>query len=149
MIAQTSNEHLDALNARAQTIRHQAGELGNDQLPEHGTREGSYVALTRARQQHHDVFTLEQHAKLSDALACWCAPSDKIASVLTESVSPRRNPERCRSTAVEALGSATLSHRRLQAIVAREDAVGDFVHKRENLRVRERVYESAPQEPTI
>ncbi|MDQ2761281.1 MAG: AAA family ATPase, partial [Actinomycetota bacterium] len=29
VIAQTSNEHLDELNARAQAIRHQAGQLGN------------------------------------------------------------------------------------------------------------------------
>ena len=33
VIAQTSNEHLDALNARAQAIRQQAGELGDDGLP--------------------------------------------------------------------------------------------------------------------
>ena len=33
VIAQTSNEHLDALNARAHAIRHQAGELGDDGLP--------------------------------------------------------------------------------------------------------------------
>jgi conjugative relaxase-like TrwC/TraI family protein len=30
VIAQTTNEHLDELNARAQAIRHQAGELGHD-----------------------------------------------------------------------------------------------------------------------
>ena len=33
VITQTSNEHLDALNARAQAIRQQAGELGDDGLP--------------------------------------------------------------------------------------------------------------------
>ena len=33
VITQTSNDHLDALNARAQAIRHQAGELGDDRLP--------------------------------------------------------------------------------------------------------------------
>ena len=33
VIAQTSNEHLDALNARAQAIRQQARELGDDGLP--------------------------------------------------------------------------------------------------------------------
>jgi conjugative relaxase-like TrwC/TraI family protein len=33
VIAQTSNDHLDALNARAQAIRHQAGQLGDDSLP--------------------------------------------------------------------------------------------------------------------
>ena len=33
VIAQTSNDHLDALNARAQAIRHQAGELGDESLP--------------------------------------------------------------------------------------------------------------------
>ncbi|MGH3260726.1 MAG: ATP-dependent DNA helicase, partial [Trebonia sp.] len=32
VIAQTSNEHLDALNARAQAIRKQAGQLGKDGL---------------------------------------------------------------------------------------------------------------------
>ena len=33
MIAQTSNEHLDELNARAQAIRHQHGHLGTETLP--------------------------------------------------------------------------------------------------------------------
>jgi conjugative relaxase-like TrwC/TraI family protein len=33
VIAQTTNEHLDELNARAQAIRHQAGELGHHSLP--------------------------------------------------------------------------------------------------------------------
>ncbi|MGO9900114.1 MAG: AAA family ATPase [Solirubrobacteraceae bacterium] len=33
VIAQTSNDHLDALNARAQAIRYQAGQLGDDSLP--------------------------------------------------------------------------------------------------------------------
>jgi conjugative relaxase-like TrwC/TraI family protein len=36
VIAQTSNEHLDALNARAQAIRKQAGQLGDDSLPTPG-----------------------------------------------------------------------------------------------------------------
>jgi conjugative relaxase-like TrwC/TraI family protein len=33
VIAQTSNEHLDELNARAQAIRHQHGQLGPEMLP--------------------------------------------------------------------------------------------------------------------
>jgi conjugative relaxase-like TrwC/TraI family protein len=33
VIAQTSNEHLDELNARAQAIRQEHGELGDDSLP--------------------------------------------------------------------------------------------------------------------
>jgi conjugative relaxase-like TrwC/TraI family protein len=33
VIAQTSNDHLDELNARAQAIRHEYGELGDDGLP--------------------------------------------------------------------------------------------------------------------
>lgn len=33
VIAQTSNDHLDELNARAQHLRHRAGELGADSLP--------------------------------------------------------------------------------------------------------------------
>ncbi len=33
VIAQTSNEHLDELNARAQAIRHQHGQLGPETLP--------------------------------------------------------------------------------------------------------------------
>jgi conjugative relaxase-like TrwC/TraI family protein len=32
VIAQTSNDHLDELNARAQAIRHQNGELGNESI---------------------------------------------------------------------------------------------------------------------
>ena len=35
VIAQTSNDHLDELNARAQAIRHQAGQLGSDSPPAH------------------------------------------------------------------------------------------------------------------
>ena len=49
VIAQTSNDHLDALNARAQAIRHQAGELGDDSLPVTGRpyelREGDLVQI--------------------------------------------------------------------------------------------------------
>ncbi len=54
VIAQTSNEHLDALNARAQAIRHQAGELGDDSLPVPGRpyqlRAGDHVQIRRTIQ---------------------------------------------------------------------------------------------------
>jgi hypothetical protein len=36
VLAQTSNEHLDELNARYQAIRHQRGELGTDPIPAPG-----------------------------------------------------------------------------------------------------------------
>ena len=36
MLAQTSNDHLDELNARYQAIRHQHGELGTDTIPAPG-----------------------------------------------------------------------------------------------------------------
>jgi hypothetical protein len=36
VLAQTSNEHLDELNARYQAIRHQHGELGDDAIPAPG-----------------------------------------------------------------------------------------------------------------
>ena len=52
VIAQTSNEHLDALNARAQAIRHQAGDLGGDALPVPGRpyhlRAGDPVQVRRS-----------------------------------------------------------------------------------------------------
>ncbi|MGH2859104.1 MAG: AAA family ATPase, partial [Solirubrobacteraceae bacterium] len=57
VIAQTSNDHLDALNARAQAIRHQAGELGEESLPFPGRpyelRAGDHVQI-RHTIQHPD-----------------------------------------------------------------------------------------------
>ena len=57
VIVQTSNDHLDALNARAQAIRYQAGELGNDSLPAPGRpyelRQGDLVQI-RHTIQHPD-----------------------------------------------------------------------------------------------
>ncbi len=57
VIAQTSNDHLDALNARAQAIRYQAGELGQDGLPVPGRpyelHEGDLVQVRRTI-QHPD-----------------------------------------------------------------------------------------------
>jgi conjugative relaxase-like TrwC/TraI family protein len=51
VIAQASNEHLDALNARAQAIRRESGELGGDSLPIPGrpyeVREGDLVQIRR------------------------------------------------------------------------------------------------------
>ena len=49
VIAQTSNDHLDSLNARAQAIRHQAGKLGGETYPVPGRpyalREGDPVQV--------------------------------------------------------------------------------------------------------
>ena len=49
VIAQTSNDHLDALNACAQAIRRQAGELGDNALPVPGRpyelRQGDLVQI--------------------------------------------------------------------------------------------------------
>jgi conjugative relaxase-like TrwC/TraI family protein len=54
VIAQTSNDHLDALNARAQAIRHQSGQLGEDSLHLPGRpyelREGDLVQVRRTLQ---------------------------------------------------------------------------------------------------
>jgi conjugative relaxase-like TrwC/TraI family protein len=51
VIAQTSNEQLDALNARAQAIRHHAGHLGDDTLSvpgrPYGLRAGDPVQIRR------------------------------------------------------------------------------------------------------
>jgi conjugative relaxase-like TrwC/TraI family protein len=51
VIAQTSNEHLDELNARAQAIRHQYGQLGPDSLPVLGrpyaVRPGDEIQIRR------------------------------------------------------------------------------------------------------
>ncbi len=55
VIAQTSNDHLDALSARAQAIRHQAGELGDNSLPLPGRpydlRPGDQIQIRRT--MHH------------------------------------------------------------------------------------------------
>ncbi|MHB1837667.1 MAG: ATP-dependent DNA helicase, partial [Solirubrobacteraceae bacterium] len=52
VICQTSNEHLDALNARAQAIRHQHGELGEHALPlagrPYGLRSGDQIQIRQA-----------------------------------------------------------------------------------------------------
>ncbi|MBV9607314.1 MAG: relaxase domain-containing protein, partial [Solirubrobacterales bacterium] len=57
VIVQTSNDQLDALNARAQAIRYQAGELGEDSLPIPGRpyelRQGDHVHI-RHTTQHPD-----------------------------------------------------------------------------------------------
>ena len=49
VIAQTSNDQLDALNARAQAIRRQAGQLGGDSIPTPGRpyplHPGDYVQI--------------------------------------------------------------------------------------------------------
>ena len=85
VIAQTSNDHLDELNARAQAIRHQHGQLGPDSLsltgrpypiragdpiqlraslphPDHGTlRNGTTATITTI-----DPDTQSAHLRLSD-----------------------------------------------------------------------------------
>ena len=57
VVAQISNEHLDALNARAQAIRYQAGQLGDAQVPvpgrPYGLREADPVQIRRTF-IHHD-----------------------------------------------------------------------------------------------
>ena len=49
VVAQTSNEHLDALNARAQAIRAQAGDLGDHEIPlagrPYGLRAGDEIQI--------------------------------------------------------------------------------------------------------
>jgi conjugative relaxase-like TrwC/TraI family protein len=51
VLAQTSNDHLDELNARYQAIRHQHGELGTDRIPAPGRpyslRSGDQVQIRR------------------------------------------------------------------------------------------------------
>ena len=51
VICQTANEHLDQLNARAQAIRHQHGELGDPTLPvagrPYGLRFGDEIQIRR------------------------------------------------------------------------------------------------------
>jgi conjugative relaxase-like TrwC/TraI family protein len=58
VVAETSNEQLDALNARAQAIRSQDGELGNASVPltgrPYGLRAGDEVVV-RAPIQHPDL----------------------------------------------------------------------------------------------
>ena len=51
VLAQTSNDHLDELNARYQAIRHQHDELGTDTIPApgrpYGLRPGDHVQIRR------------------------------------------------------------------------------------------------------
>jgi conjugative relaxase-like TrwC/TraI family protein len=58
VVSQTSNEHLDALNARAQAIRAQAGELGDQEVPlagrPYGIRAGDEVQI-RHPVQHPEL----------------------------------------------------------------------------------------------
>jgi hypothetical protein len=58
VVAETSNEQLDALNARAQAIRLQDGELGQDAVPltgrPYGLRSGD-EAVVRAPVQRPDL----------------------------------------------------------------------------------------------
>jgi conjugative relaxase-like TrwC/TraI family protein len=79
VIAQTSNDHLDALNARAQAIRVQAGELGEDGLPIPGRpyelREGDLVQARRTI-QHPD------HGPLRNGTAAQIAAVDADARTL-------------------------------------------------------------------
>jgi conjugative relaxase-like TrwC/TraI family protein len=66
VIAQTSNDHLDQLNARAQAIRSQAGQLGEEGLPIPGRpyqlREGDQVQI------RHTIQHLE-HGSLRNGTA--------------------------------------------------------------------------------
>jgi hypothetical protein len=58
VVAETSNEQLDALNARAQAIRLQAGEIGAESIPlsgrPYGLRAGDNIVI-RAPVQHPDL----------------------------------------------------------------------------------------------
>jgi conjugative relaxase-like TrwC/TraI family protein len=58
VVAETSNEQLDALNARAQAIRLQDGEIGHEGVPltgrPHGLRSGDEIVV-RAPIQHPDL----------------------------------------------------------------------------------------------
>ncbi|PZS11304.1 MAG: hypothetical protein DLM64_06850, partial [Solirubrobacterales bacterium] len=93
VIAQTSNDHLDALNARAQAIRHQTGELGEDSLPAPGRpyqlREGDLVGVRRTLgHPHHGPLRNGTAAELSavdmDARALELRLDDGAVLTLTE-----------------------------------------------------------------
>ncbi len=71
VIVQTSNERLDALNARAQAIRRQAGELGDQGLPVPGRpyelREGDLVQARRTVQRpDHQAIRNGTSAEVTD-----------------------------------------------------------------------------------
>jgi hypothetical protein len=93
VISQTSNDDLDALNARAQAIRHQAGELGDDSLPIAGRpyelRHGDLVQI-RHTIQHAEHGPLRNGAAAqvididADAIALALRLSDGTALGLTE-----------------------------------------------------------------
>ena len=78
VIAQTSNEHLDALNARAQAIRHQAGQLGDDGLPIPGRpyelREGDLVQIRR-------TIPHPQHGPLRNGTAAQVTGLDSVDAI--------------------------------------------------------------------
>ena len=79
VIAQTSNEHLDALNARAQAIRHQAGQIGEDSLPVPGRpydlHQGDLVQIRRTLQH-------AEHGTLRNGTAARITRIDSAARTL-------------------------------------------------------------------
>ncbi len=84
VIAQTTNDHLDELNARAQAIRHQAGELGANgaELP------AAHTASTRAtRSRSATPFPMKSSARFATAPLAAC-PKLAVAATTSPSGSP-------------------------------------------------------------
>jgi hypothetical protein len=79
VIAQTSNEHLDHLNARAQAIRHQNHELGNHAIPAPGRpyhlHHGDEVQIRRTL--HH-----REHGQLRNGSTAQIARVDPAAHTI-------------------------------------------------------------------
>jgi hypothetical protein len=80
VIAQTSNEHLDELNARAQAIRHQHGELGSDSV----AVPGRPYALHRSDElQIRHTIAHPEHGQLRNGTTAQVADVDPDAQTVT------------------------------------------------------------------
>jgi conjugative relaxase-like TrwC/TraI family protein len=80
VVAQTSNDHLDELNARAQALRAQAGELGTEQVPVPGRpyalRAGDEVQVRRSIQ-------VPEHGKIPNGTTATIGHVDPRAETIT------------------------------------------------------------------
>jgi conjugative relaxase-like TrwC/TraI family protein len=87
VIAQTTNEHLDELNARAQAIRHQHGELGPESLPATGRpyqlHAGDHVQVRRN-------LTHPQHGQLRNGTTAHVTKIDAAAATITLTLADKR-----------------------------------------------------------
>jgi len=87
VIAQTSNEHLDELNARAQAIRHQHGQLGPETLPVPGR---PYALHPSDQVQIRRTIAHPEHGQLRNGTIALVANIDPDAHTVSLRLADRR-----------------------------------------------------------